>query len=156
MLHVFSIAITVPTSIPLTWLLTFGHGGEFFISVSPATGAPSCAGSIQKHAFPHFVEDLKKPCWYRSGVIALEWPGKGQERYCLWPSIWQTKFPRSTFDLFIYFKIYIYDIYTYKVQPPCKEIGERSSDRENILVPCFSPQTPHFRKRQFSIRRCES
>ena len=43
--------------------------------------------------------------------IALEWPGKGQERYCLWPSIWQTKFPRSTFDLFVYLFQDLYSIY---------------------------------------------
>ena len=61
---------------------------------------PSCSGSIQKHAFPHFVEDLKSGIGV--GFIALEWPGKGQEQYCSWPSIWQTKFPRSTFHLFFY------------------------------------------------------
>ena len=37
-----------------------------------------------------------------------------------------------------------YDIYTYKVQPPCKEIGERSSDRGKHTCPGFSPQTTHF------------
>ena len=54
-----SIAIIVPTCFFLTWLLISGHGGKCFISVSPATGASSRSRSIKRHAFPHFVEDLK-------------------------------------------------------------------------------------------------
>ena len=47
------------------------------------------------------------------GFIALEWPGKEQEQYCLWPSIWQTKFPRSIYLFIIYLFQDLYTRYIY-------------------------------------------
>ena len=109
-----------------------------------ATGAPPRSGSIRRHAFPHFVEDWKQPCWYRSGAHRS---GMARQRaganIVLVPQYMPV--------------IFADEISTLDVRYPghfCVK-GNHSS-LANILVPCFSPQTTNFRNRQFRIGKYES
>ena len=129
---------------PVAWLFVFGHGGKFLLSVSPATDAPPRSGSIRWHAFPHFVEDLKQPCWDRSGAHRS---GMARQRtganIVLVPQCMPVIFADEISTLDVRYSGHF-----------CVK-GNHSS-LANIFVRYFSPQTTNFRNRQFAIGKCES
>ena len=128
---------------PLAWLFIFGHRGKFLISVSPATGAPPRSGSTRRHAFPHFVEDFKQPCWYGSGAhrsgMARQRAGSNIVRGLQYMPV-----------------MFADEISTFDVRYPGQFCVERDhSSVANILVACFSPQATNFCNKQFPIRKRE-